>query len=220
AAAVRLTISAPLSVSAGVPFTITVTALDAFGNVAKGYLGAVAFTSSDPRAALPPNYTFTSADAGVHTFTITLNSGGTQSLTVADTIAPSINGTDSGITVAAASSDELFPDRLIDSPEDRNGAPGLLDDGYMRQVQTEFLAELFDISPWRSESTTSLQLDGAEAFWADPESASNWLSQQIGKVPVAAGLLGYGLVLLSNQDSRMPLSRPPFEQQPTRKKLP
>src|SRR5207249_2024207 len=119
AAAARLTISAPLSVSAGMPFTITVTALDAFGNAAKGYLGAVAFTSSDPRAALPPNYTFTSADAGVHTFTVTLNSGGTQSLTVADTIAPSINDTDSGITVAATSSDELFPDRLIAHPEAR-----------------------------------------------------------------------------------------------------
>ena len=47
---------------------VTVTALDAFGNIATGYTGTVHFTSTDGAAALPGNYTFTGGDAGVHTF--------------------------------------------------------------------------------------------------------------------------------------------------------
>ena len=49
------------------------------------YTGTVKFSSSDPQAVLPAAYTFTPADAGVHTFTITLKTSGTQSITVTDT---------------------------------------------------------------------------------------------------------------------------------------
>jgi hypothetical protein len=56
-------------VNAGAPFDVTVTAQDAFGNTATSYTGTVHFVSSDPRGAiLPADYTFTAADAGVHTF--------------------------------------------------------------------------------------------------------------------------------------------------------
>src|SRR5262249_31170847 len=58
----------PSSVTAGVAGTVTVTAKDASGNTATGYRGTVHFTSSDSQAALPADYTFTAADAGVHTF--------------------------------------------------------------------------------------------------------------------------------------------------------
>ena len=47
---------------------VTVTALDAYGNMATGYTGTVHFTSSDGQAVLPANYTFIAGDAGVHTF--------------------------------------------------------------------------------------------------------------------------------------------------------
>ena len=43
---------------------VTVTAQDAFGNVATGYTGTVHFTSNDASAVLPANYTFTGGDAG------------------------------------------------------------------------------------------------------------------------------------------------------------
>src|SRR5260370_1195030 len=56
--------------TAGVAHTITVTLRDPFGNVATGYTGTVRVTSSDAQAGLPGNYTFTAADAGVHTFTV------------------------------------------------------------------------------------------------------------------------------------------------------
>ncbi len=87
--------------SAGVAHSVTVTALDAFGNTATGYRGTVHFTSSDAQAGLPANYAFTAGDAGVHTFTngVTLKTAGTQSITATDTVTGTITGTQSGITV-------------------------------------------------------------------------------------------------------------------------
>ena len=69
----------------GVAQTVTVTAEDPYGNVATGYAGTVQFTSSDSAASLPANYTFTTADQGVHAFTFTFGTAGTQSLSVTDT---------------------------------------------------------------------------------------------------------------------------------------
>ena len=64
-AATQLVVSAPSSVTAGSPFDVTVTALDAYGRTASGYTGTITFTSSDTGAetVLPADYTFTSADA-------------------------------------------------------------------------------------------------------------------------------------------------------------
>jgi hypothetical protein len=92
----------PTSTTAGTAHTFTVTALDAFGNVATGYTGTVHFTSTDAQAGLPSNYTFTAADAGTHTFTVTLKTAGTQSITATDTTTGGITGTQSGIHVTAA----------------------------------------------------------------------------------------------------------------------
>ena len=70
--------------TAGVANTFTVTVRDTIGQVATGYTGTVYFSSSDVQAGLPASYTFTAADAGVHTFTATLRTAGTQSITVRD----------------------------------------------------------------------------------------------------------------------------------------
>jgi len=48
---------------------------------------------------LPANYTFVAADNGVHVFSATLKTAGTQSLTATDTVTASITGTQSGINV-------------------------------------------------------------------------------------------------------------------------
>ena len=68
----------PNPTTAGAAHNVTVTAEDAFGNTATGYRGTVHFTSSDGRAVLPANYTFTAGDAGTHTFTngVTLKTAG------------------------------------------------------------------------------------------------------------------------------------------------
>jgi hypothetical protein len=91
AAASRLLLSAPSSVKAGARFSLTVTVVDAYGNVVTGYRGRMAFGSSDSTAALPKNYTFTAADAGVHTFTgLVLRKKGKQTITVIDTLDSSL----------------------------------------------------------------------------------------------------------------------------------
>jgi hypothetical protein len=83
----------------GTAYNFSVTVEDAFGNVVTGYTGTVHFTSSDPLASLPADYTFTAADAGVHTFSITFDTVGTEWLTVTDALDPSITGTEAGIIV-------------------------------------------------------------------------------------------------------------------------
>ena len=97
----------PSPTTAGVSHAFTVTAYDAYGNVATGYTGTVHFTSSDGQAALPANYTFTAANAGVDTFSATLKTAGTQSITATDTVTGTITGTQSGITVNAAGASKL-----------------------------------------------------------------------------------------------------------------
>src|SRR6185312_1506741 len=91
------------STTAGVTQTITIKARDASGNVATGYTGTVTFSSSDVQAGLPASYTFTAADAGVHTFTATLKTAGTQSITVKDSANASAVGSQTGIAVSASS---------------------------------------------------------------------------------------------------------------------
>jgi hypothetical protein len=101
AAATHFKITAPTSATAGTAFTITVTALDAFGNKATSYRGTVHFTSSDGAASLPGDYTFLAGDKGKHTFSVTLNTTGSQTITGTDTKTGSITGK-AKITVNAA----------------------------------------------------------------------------------------------------------------------
>jgi hypothetical protein len=93
-------VSAPVSVDAGLDFSVTVTALSTSGKVDPGYTGTVTFSSSDGLADLPGNYTFSSSNDGVATFDVTLNSLGSQTVTVSDVNVPSATGTVS-VNVAA-----------------------------------------------------------------------------------------------------------------------
>ncbi len=94
--------SIPSSFVAGAPYSITVNARDGFGNVDPAFRGTVHFSSSDPQAELPPDYTFTAFDAGSHVFPIILKTAGTQTVTVTtvSSAAPrSMNGSAAGGTV-------------------------------------------------------------------------------------------------------------------------
>ena len=64
-------------------FTVTVTAQDPTTTSATGYAGTVHFTSSDGQATLPANTTLTN---GTGTFSATLKTAGTQSITATDTV--------------------------------------------------------------------------------------------------------------------------------------
>jgi hypothetical protein len=73
----------------GQSYTIIVGVLADNGfNIDGGYRGTVTFTSSDSGAVLPSPYTFTAADAGVHSFTIAFATVGNQLVTATDPSVP------------------------------------------------------------------------------------------------------------------------------------
>ncbi|HEX7155300.1 MAG TPA: hypothetical protein VF618_27785 [Thermoanaerobaculia bacterium] len=91
---VTLVATIPPTVGNNQPAFITVTAKNVNDNVVTSYRGTIQFTSSDPAATLPPPYTFTAADNGVHTFpaALTLRTNGAQVLTVTDAANAQITG--------------------------------------------------------------------------------------------------------------------------------
>jgi hypothetical protein len=97
-----LNIAAPSSAVAGSPFTVTVTAIYE-GRQDTVINSSIHFTSSDPAAVLPPDYYYTTNDAGSHTFPngVTLKTPGSQSITATVVGGPGINGT-ANVTVSAA----------------------------------------------------------------------------------------------------------------------
>jgi hypothetical protein len=76
-----------------------VTAQDAFNNTATAYGGTVHFTSSDGQAVLPANTTLSS---GTGSFSATLKTAGSQTITATDTVTASVTGTSNAIAVSAA----------------------------------------------------------------------------------------------------------------------
>ena len=97
---ISFSITAPSSVFRGQPFNIVVRARDAYGLTVDDYLETVTFTSNDGAALLPANYTYTSGDSGVHTFSVTLNTNGIRSITVRQLSNLSITGTSTNILVS------------------------------------------------------------------------------------------------------------------------
>jgi predicted outer membrane repeat protein len=103
--ATHLAFDAPASVQAGMPFAITVTALDDFGQRAAGYLGAVHFTLHP--GGTHADYAFTAGDAGQHTFSgLVLTRAGTDTIIGADTASPPITGRVS-FTITPAAADHI-----------------------------------------------------------------------------------------------------------------
>ncbi len=89
----HLGVAGPQGATPGVPFDLTVTAVDPSGATDPSYQGTVHFTSTDPTAVLPPDYTFLAADAGVHTFdAVKLSTPGVQTVTVTDAAISAIAG--------------------------------------------------------------------------------------------------------------------------------
>ncbi|MFD0894868.1 DUF11 domain-containing protein [Luteolibacter ambystomatis] len=103
----HFTVSAPANATAGTAVNVTVTALDASNAPVPNYQGTVHFTSTDVQAGLPANYTFTAGDNGSHTFSVTLKTAGTQTVSVNDTVTTSAAGTSGNITVGAGADAKL-----------------------------------------------------------------------------------------------------------------
>src|SRR5207244_349105 len=82
-------VSGPTTTTAGGGLAFTVAALDQFNNVFAGYGGTLHFTSSDNLATPPADATLTN---GLGTFSVTLKTAGSNTVTAADTVTMSITG--------------------------------------------------------------------------------------------------------------------------------
>jgi probable HAF family extracellular repeat protein len=94
---VRFEVTAPASNDAGATSTVTVTALDAYGNVATGYTGTVFFASNDYQVDLPDSSTLTN---GFQSFSVVLKTAGIHNVTAVDTVHDGLTGQASVNTIA------------------------------------------------------------------------------------------------------------------------
>ena len=93
-------VTAPSSVTAGVPFPVVVTAVNGSGGVATGYTGTVHFTSLDPLALIP--ISDTTLTAGVGTFMATLRTAtpsGSWTIVAADAGSPGATAASGNVMV-------------------------------------------------------------------------------------------------------------------------
>jgi hypothetical protein len=102
--AMHLTITAPTAASTGIQFGITVTAYDAYGNVATGYTGMVHFATTDTQVVPPANAALPSGSAS---FPITLKTIQNTTITASDTTTSSITGSTSPISVVSNAATHL-----------------------------------------------------------------------------------------------------------------
>jgi hypothetical protein len=90
-------VSAPSVAYVGGPISFTVTVYDQYSNVDTSYAGTLQFTSTDAAATFPvSSSTLTN---GTGTFSVTLNTVGSQTITATDTTTPTLTGTSGSITV-------------------------------------------------------------------------------------------------------------------------
>jgi hypothetical protein len=108
AAAVALQVVAPPSVPSGMPFDVTVIAVDPYGNTDTNYLSIIHFTTTDPdpRVKLPPDYAFQPSDAGIVTFAggVILITPGSQTVTATDTASGITGGATVIVTPSSSAS--------------------------------------------------------------------------------------------------------------------
>src|SRR5207244_659102 len=106
-------------------FSATVTAQDQFNNTGTGYTGTIHFTSSDPAAVVPADYSFVGGDNGVHTFTggVTFKTAGSRTLTATQTGGgPQPTGTSAAVNVAAAGIDHFAVSTTASNPQTAGSA--------------------------------------------------------------------------------------------------
>ena len=97
-ATTHLSVTVPPSATVGTVINVTVTALNASNTTVTQYVGTVHFTSSDLHASLPPDSTLAN---GTMTFSVTLMTTGSQTITATDTVSASVTGTSNPITVSS-----------------------------------------------------------------------------------------------------------------------
>jgi hypothetical protein len=124
ASASAFVLTAPPTVTAGTPFTITVKTVDPFGQTAVGYTGTVHFVASNGAMA---NYSFTAADAGQHTFAgLVLRRAGTLTVSGTDTADAFVTGSTSFTITPAAPDHLLFLQQPTDTAAGQTIGPAVM----------------------------------------------------------------------------------------------
>lgn len=78
-------VAAPSEIVKGEAFTVVVRALDSWGNRSDGYIGNISFSSTDPNADLPTDYTFNEKDRGAKRLeSFVLNTEGLHKIIISD----------------------------------------------------------------------------------------------------------------------------------------
>jgi len=142
-------VSAPSTATAGTPISFTVTAQDANNHTVTGYSGMVNFTSTDHAFTPPTGHTLT---GGAGTFTVTLNTTGSQTITATDSVTSSIAGTSAAIAVSQA------------------GGTG----GTSYDIVGGFYTALSASGPWSYGSEAGSPLSGFTAFTAFNATTGTW----------------------------------------------
>jgi hypothetical protein len=167
----HLVVSSGTSQVAGTVFYMTVTAKDARGNTVTGYTGTVHFSSSDSGSgvSLPSNYTFQPSDKGIMCFSVTLvTPTGTGSITATDTVTSSITGSQTDITVNAASATRLV---FV-------GVPSSLDAGVTSGAITVQLQDAHG-NPVNAESAVMVALSPSGKWYSDSDGSTLISNDQI-----------------------------------------
>jgi hypothetical protein len=119
----HFTVTAPATAAQSVPFNVIVAAKNADNSTATNYRGTIHFTSSDPPATLPADYSFTNVDAGTKTFPagVTLQDvfHNPTTITASDALAPFETGS-TIVTVACSGVCQAPPG----TPGGRDANPG------------------------------------------------------------------------------------------------
>ncbi len=145
----------PSSTTAGVAYNVTVIAKDAYNNTVVDYSGTIKITSSDSKAILPSNAGLIS---GVGSFTVTLETVGSQSIAATDIVTAFITGSENGITVDHAA---VVANVVISSSAGSSVTAGL---------SKTFVALAFDMydNSWDVTSSTSWSISsGAGGSWSN-----------------------------------------------------
>ena len=94
-AATHFSVVAPASTTAGTSINVTVTALDAYGNIDTDYAGTITFTSTDGAAVLPADRDLP-PNQGTDIFAVVLKTAGSRTITATDTADGSDHGHERG----------------------------------------------------------------------------------------------------------------------------
>ncbi len=206
----------PTSTSAGTAGNVTVSAFDTTGAAMTSFTGTVTLTSSDPKATLPAAYTFTNTDAGVHTFSVTLNTGGTQSITATS---GSVSASEAGIVVGdyiwllnatgttskISESGSSVTNSGYTGTSSAHGGLAFDSSGNVWSVTSGSNSLVFSTKTGATPTTysggglsspVSLAIDGAGAIWI-ANSGNNSVSEFLNTGTAQSGTSGYGTTALS-----------------------